>query len=122
MQAFNPVDIDSFANTHRMFYSVLKDHPFDFLGHLNTWDSFTNMRVVTDALFYPAVAGIVNSCSKAILETPEDKRDAVKKAIGAFTCAVMEKNGYAKTGTKKAVPPIPERIFKTGEIYQRITS
>jgi hypothetical protein len=44
--------------------------------------------------------------------------DYVKKGIGAMVCAIMEANGYEKTGVKKAVPPFPYRVFSRGEVYR----
>ena len=39
-----------------------------------------------------------------------------KQFIGSVICALMEANGYKKTGTKKSVP---HELFSTGEFYKR---
>jgi len=62
----------------------------------------------------------VKVCAEAILATtPNKKRLTLKRSIGTLVCAVMEANGYAKTGIQRAVPPVPERIFHAAEVYQR---
>ncbi|WP_152666180.1 hypothetical protein [Pseudomonas abietaniphila] len=120
MPAFRPADMESFAKTHPSQFNELNAHAFNFIDFINSKESFTNMRVVTDALELPAVAGIVKFCAEAILATtPTVKRSSLKRSIGALVCAVMEANGYAKTGIQRAVPPVPERVFQSSEVYQR---
>lgn len=120
MPVFRPVDMETFAKTHPSQFNELSANSFDFLGFINTEESFTNMRVVTDALELPAVSGVVKSCAEAILATtPNIKRSSLKRSIGALVCAVMEANGYAKTGIQRAVPPVAGRIFHSSEVYQR---
>jgi hypothetical protein len=120
MPAFRSADIETFAKTHPAQYNELRAHQFNFIEFVNSEEAFTNMRVVTDALELPAIAGIVKVCGEAILNTePNKKRLTLKRSIGTLVCAVMEANGYAKTGIQRAVPPIPERIFLAAEVYQR---
>jgi hypothetical protein len=43
--------------------------------------------------------------------TPTDRE---KQLLGALTCALLEANGWEKTGTKRA---IPNPAFNRGEVY-----
>ncbi|WP_296254346.1 MULTISPECIES: hypothetical protein [unclassified Pseudomonas] len=120
MPVFRPADMELFAKTHPAQFNELQAHSFNFIDFVNSEESFTNMRVVTDALELPAIAGIVKACAEAILTTsPNQKRLTLKRSIGTLVCAVMEANGYAKTGIQRAVPPVPERIFHAAEVYRR---
>jgi len=120
MPVFHPADVESFAKTHTSQYNELRAHPFNFIDFVNSEESFTNMRVVTDALELPAIAGIVKYCAEPILQTqPNVKRSSLKRSIGALVCLVMEANGYAKTGIQRAVPPVAGRVFHSAEVYQR---
>lgn len=116
---FVSADKAEFKNRYRIFAKVLDENAFDFFAHLNTEDSFTAMRVVTECLDAPALAGIVKSVTQAVLDTPAEHVDRLKMAIGALVSFIMTTNGFRKTGKKKAVPPVLIRIFRSGEVFER---
>lgn len=118
MHSFVPADKAQFSQTHPSFASTIDGMPFDSWGALNTPEAFTKMKVATEDLELPALAGILKSVSQYILGAPAEKQDAIKRAYGALVCVIMEANGYRKTGIKKAVPPIPVRIFSKAEFYE----
>lgn len=76
------------------------------------------MRSATECWGYPAVAGITFLIAPILENVPTEEVDYVKKGTGAIVCAIMEANGYEKTGVKKAVPPFPYRVFSRGEVYK----
>lgn len=76
------------------------------------------MRSTTECWGYPAVAGITFLIAPILENVPTEEVDYVKKGTGAIVCAIMEANGYEKTGVKKAVPPFPYRVFSRGEVYK----
>lgn len=120
MQAFRPADMELFSKTHGSHYAVLKKCSFNFIDFVNSEETFTNMKVVTDALELPALAGIAKSCAAPIMAlTPNATRNAVKRSLGTLVGVIMEANGYKKTGIKRNVPPIAERVFTAGEVYER---
>lgn len=119
MLEFQPADMNEFSDRYRQFAKALRENPFDFIAELNTEESFTAMRVVTEALDAPALSGVVKKLSAAILATKEEDIDRLKMALGALVSFIMSKNGYKTTGKKRAVAPVPVRIFRSGEVYER---
>jgi hypothetical protein len=69
---------------------------------------------------YPSVLAVAKQ-SEEILTNPEQAGDNnfAKQFVGSVICAVMEANGYEKSGTKKSVP---HKFFNVGEIYERNTT
>ena len=120
MPPFYPANMEIYAKVHGSQYKELMAHDFDFVGFLNSEEAFTHMRVVTDALELPAIAGVVKLLSEPIMNTsPNSKRMSLKRSIGTLVCEVMEANGYVKTGIQRAVPPVPARIFSAAEVYKK---
>lgn len=116
---FTPADESVFRGRYRHLTTLL-DRPYlNLWGTLNTPEAFVFMYTATVAHHLPAVAGIAWYMTGILSQVDDSERDYVKQAIGAITCAVMESNGFEKTGTKKAVPPIPERVFRRAELYRR---
>jgi hypothetical protein len=77
--------------------------------------SYDQARVATSHLDLPAVAGVAKICYQAVqAQTVVEWRGFLKQFIGAVVCALMEANGFEKTGTKKAVP---HPAFTKGEFY-----
>ncbi len=74
--------------------------------------SFVKASIANDDLALPAVAGVAKDCAAAIAG---DLGPTDKQFIGAAVCVLMEKNGYSKTGKKRA---IPHKAFSRGEVYQ----
>jgi len=74
-------------------------------------EGYIRAAVVNDELGLPAAAGVARSCAEA---TDSGLSSTDKQFIGAAVCALMEANGHAKTGRKRA---IPHRAFTKGEVY-----
>ena len=73
-------------------------------------------RAATLVFDLPAVAGVAKACTEAFSQ--QDKvewRDFIKQYVGALVCALMEANGFEKTGEKRA---IPYPGFTKGEVYR----
>lgn len=68
--------------------------------------------IVATDMGFPAVAGI----EKKVSEEVNTLSDFDKQYVGALVCAMMEENGFRKTGEKK---PTPLGIFTVGEFYAR---
>lgn len=113
------VDLDEFRDRYRLFASNLVGHEFDFIGYLNTAQTFVYMQFVTEKLKLPALAAVSTDLYGPIMSVDESARDRLKMGIGAFTAALMEANGYRKTQKKMAVPPVPARLFFKGELFER---
>lgn len=45
--------------------------------------------------------------------------DRARRAIGSMVRVVLEANGFRKTGTQRAVPPEPRRLFVRAEVYEQ---
>jgi hypothetical protein len=119
LTGFVAVDLDAFRSRYRLFAGSLVGHEFDFIGYLNTAQTFVYMQFVTEKLKLPALAAVNNDLFEPIMRVDEDVRDRLKMGIGAFTAALMEANGYRKTQKKMAVPPVPARLFFKGELFER---
>ena len=115
---FIVVDIEDFKKKYRHFGPLVMGAAALLFAAINTEESFRKMVWATEDMDLPAIAGIVKICAEIILAAPEEMRDQMKKCAGAIVCAVMEANGYVKTGVKKAVPPVPVRVFKVAEVYE----
>lgn len=120
MATFNPVSLDEFKHNTPRFALALERQPFDFMGELNQYEAFRDMKALTDSIHYPAIAGVLHRIYEPLKRVPDEERDAVKQALGAFVCAVMLKNGYSKTGIKRNVPPVPDRLFFKAEVYEQV--
>lgn len=114
---FNPIDFDSFRARCPRFASELDAVDYDFVAALNCAEAFYEMRAVSDSLGYPALAGVLHRIYTPLKAVPDDRRSGVKQALGSLACEIMESNGYSKTGTKRNVPPVPERMFQKTEVY-----
>jgi hypothetical protein len=80
--------------------------------------SYVDARAATLVFDLPAVAGVAKACTEAFSQqTAVEWRDYIKQYIGALVCTLMEANGFAKTGEKRA---IPYRGFTKGEVYRLI--
>ena len=120
MNTFNPADIAEFSDRYRQFAKTFRDHSeYDFFRELNNEEAFTGMRIATENLDFPALSGVLKQLAPAILATKAEDQDRLKMAIGALISFIMSKNGFRKTGKKRAVVPVPVRIFRSGEVYER---
>jgi hypothetical protein len=121
MNTFNTADIAEFSDRYRQFAKTLREHSaYDFFQELNNEEAFTGMRILTENLDSPALSGVVKKLAPAILATKAEDQDRLKMAIGALVSFIMSKNGFQKTGKKRAVAPVPVRIFRSGEVFERV--
>lgn len=116
--AFNQANRDDFQAKYRNFAPLLDRTDLQLWATLNNEAAFSHMRSATVCWGYPAVAGITFLIAPILENVPTEEADYVKKGTGAIVRAIMEANGYEKTGVKKAVPPFPYRVFSRGEVYQ----
>lgn len=117
-KAFKASSLKDWPAKFRHFLSVVEENG-ELWALLNSEESFQKMRWATLDLNLPAVAGVVKQCAPYVKKAaPAKRKDWLKKAIGAMVCVVMENNEFETTGQKKAVPPVPERVFRVGEFYQ----
>jgi hypothetical protein len=66
---------------------------------------------------YPSVLAVAADCKQAIEKEGGIVFDNfTKQFVGSAICALMEANGYKKTGVKKSVP---HESFVTGEYYEK---
>src|SRR5688572_11490019 len=80
---------------------------------LTTPEVFIKARVATE-LGLPAVAGAAADCESHAKKQGYRLDGYRKQFIGAVICALMDANGFARTGTKRAVP---HPAFTKGEVY-----
>ena len=62
----------------------------------------------------PAVAGVADEAVDECHRLGREISPFDKQFVGAVICALMESNGFHKTGKKKA---IPHKAFSKGEFY-----
>lgn len=75
----------------------------------------TKAKVATLDLDLPAVAGVAKDVVAACAEHGVELDSFRKQFVGAVVCFSMERNGFKKTNTKRA---IPHPAFKKGEFYE----
>jgi hypothetical protein len=87
---------------------------------LMTPQSYVAAEVATVDLDRPAIAGVAKRIRQTVRQIPADQRPrkwgALKQFAGAVVCALMEANGFRKTGLKRSVSI---RGFNRGEVYRR---
>lgn len=76
-------------------------------------ETFVDADALTRVLRLPAVTA-VSSLAGEVLQ--RDLTGTDRQFLGALTCALMEANGYEKTGQKRA---IPHPDWNRGEVYRR---
>lgn len=116
-ETVNIPTVEEFATVYTHYRNLVCDD-FKFLFDLiMTPASFVAARVVTDELGLPAVAGIAAQCTTAVhAKTGNTPTRQMNQFIGSVVSCLMQANGYAKTGTKRA---IPHASFSRGEVYMR---
>lgn len=115
---FREASADEFRTKYRNFAPLLNRADIRLWPALNNAAAFSHMRSATVCWGYPAVAGITFLVAPLLGSVPDEEVDYVKKGIGAIVCAIMESNGFEKTGIKKSVPRYPYRVFSRGEVYR----
>lgn len=117
---FNSINRVEFGAKYRNFAPLsLSREGAPIFDLLNTAAAFERMVIATEELDLPAVAGIARACGPHIEAAAPERQDYLKKYVGAVVCCVLEANGFAKAGRKRAVPPCPTRLFRTAETYVR---
>ncbi|MHC9010130.1 hypothetical protein ACYX79_00640 [Stenotrophomonas rhizophila] len=125
---FSPADPGRFALQSPQFN--------DFLN----WDEGSLWRLINSEAAYlqmaafslrgsPAVAGITQHLDLILqpIDTQaqtdpqaEQLGHRARRAIGSMIRAVLEVNGFRKTGILRAVAPEPRRLFVRSEVYERV--
>lgn len=95
---------------------------------INSEGSYIRMAVYTHSDM-PAVAALTHALEQFLGPVDEraesDPEAAVlarnlRQAIGSMIRAVMEANGFRKTGRVRSVPPEPRRMFRRSEVYRQV--
>ena len=116
----NIPNVDLFVAKHKAYGNyVLREGKFLFKLIVSP-ESFLKAKIATDEFEYPAVAGIAKAVHEEAMNRgmwSDETKGYIKQCTGAIMCALMEANGYRKSGRKKA---IPFREFTKGEVYEEV--
>lgn len=125
---FQPANPDHFAVNAPQFRDLLQWDNGSLWALINSESAYQQMAAFT-LRGLPAVASITHHLD-LILEPIDSQAEAddaagalahrLRRAIGSMIRAVMEANGFRKTGVLRAVPPEPRRLFAKAEVYERI--
>jgi hypothetical protein len=96
-------------------YSAVHSDERDLFDAIITPNNFLLAAAVTDSLRLPAVSALADQIEK-VCGARGRLTSFQKQLAGAITCVLMESNGYAKTGQKRA---ISRRGWSRGELYRR---
>ncbi len=127
VNSFRPVDAESFQESSPHF------------GDFVTWNQGRLWQLINSEPVYrqmaafslrglPAVASITHLLAPILAPIDElaetdpeagKTADRARRAIGSMVRAVLEANGFRKTGTQRAVPPEPRRLFVRAEVYEQ---
>ena len=107
------LSIDDFLEKYPRFSSFAHGSGKVLFDSIMQEASFIATSVLAD-FGYPSVLGVADQCDEIINKTELDAGSFTKQFIGSVVCALMEANGYEKTGSKKSVP---HRLFTSGEFY-----
>jgi hypothetical protein len=106
--------IDNFLEKYPRFTSFAKGDGKVLFDAIMQENVFIDTSVIANH-GYPSVLGVANQCEEIISKSEKLEADSfTKQFIGSVVCALMEANGYKKTGNKKSVP---HNLFSTGEFY-----
>lgn len=113
----NIPSLDDFAQRYPHYGPLARDDGRYLFDLVMSPSSYHSARNATLEEGRPAVAGVARICCEAIDQRPEltDRRDYMKQYTGALVCALMEANGFGRTGQKRAVP---NSCFTVGEFYE----
>lgn len=112
----NIPSVEDFAIRFRQYGNFARNEGGFLFDRLMTSACFNRARVATVDFDLPAVAGVAKLCYQTVAEQNSVEWNGfLKQFIGAVVCALMEANGFEKTGTKKA---IPHHAFTKGEFYR----
>ncbi len=111
----NLVSVDEFGTHYRQYAQIANGDGRFLFDLIMSPICFIRAQVATLDMDLPAVAGVAKVCYQAVMEHRTIEWSGyVKQFIGAVVCALMEANGFRKTGTKRA---IPYHAFTKGEVY-----
>jgi hypothetical protein len=115
MNNFVAVTADDFASFYPQYGKLALGEGRFLFDLLSSPTAHLKAKITTLDLDMPAVAGVAKdvaaACSAHAIELDSFK----KQFVGAVVCFVMERNGFKKTNTKRA---IPHPAFKKGEFYE----
>lgn len=107
-------DVEEFTAKYRSFSALATGPGRGLFERIASPEGFFAARTATE-LGLPAVAGVA-----PLVEAERDRVpcswDRLKQFAGAIVCAVMEVNGYRKTGEKRSVG---REGFNRAEFYVR---
>ena len=110
-------EVADFASDYPPYGPWAKEKGKFLFDLLMTPENFLRARFATE-LGLPAVAGVAAICDAAAKQQGFDLREDkfAKQAIGAIISVLMDKNGFEKTGERKA---IPHSAFTKGTLFQK---
>ena len=110
------VSVDEFLKKYPRFANFVFDNGKELFNTIVQKEVFLDSSVLAN-YGYPSVLGVADKCLEIITKSTNlEANSFTKQFIGSVICALMEANGYKKTGTKKSVP---HELFSTGEFYKR---
>jgi hypothetical protein len=124
---FRAADPDKFRQQAPQFAEFLTFASGRLWALINSEPSYIQMAVYTHNGM-PALAALTHALDPFIAPLDDEgehngaakvQASNLRKAIGSMVRAVMEANGFGKTGEKRGVPPEPRRIFKSGEVFRQ---
>lgn len=125
---FRSADPEDFRKQAPQFAEFLGYAGGRLWGLINSEASYIPMAVYTHNDM-PAVAALTQALEDFLGPVDEraesDPEAAVvaknlRQAIGSMIRAVMEANGFRKTGRVRSVPPEPRRMFRRSEVYKKV--
>lgn len=105
-----PTDIEFLENYPRYNTFLSTSEGIALYSKIASADYIIGAIEITKHLGLPAV-----TAAGLFVQEPMAGKDFEKQFIGSLTCAIMELNGYEKTGIKKSVPI---EGFTKGEVYK----
>ncbi|MEC4339617.1 hypothetical protein VPH13_12915 [Stenotrophomonas pavanii] len=125
---FQPANPEHFAASAPHFRDLLQWDRGSLWSLINSEAAYQQMAAFS-LRGLPAVASITHHLDVILepIDSQAELDDAagalahrLRRAIGSMIRAVMEANGFRKTGVRRAVPPEPRRLFAKSEVYERI--
>jgi hypothetical protein len=114
--AVNIPSQDDFASRYPQYGRFAREEGSFLFDVVMSPACYDYARAATLVFNLPAVAGVAKACTEAFSrQNKVEWRDFIKQYIGALVCALMEANGFEKTGEKRA---IPYPGFTKGEVYR----
>lgn len=106
--------VDDFVRSYP-HYAAVRAVERDLFELVVTPENFLAADAVTERLGMPAVSAVADMVAEHC-RTRGGLTGFQKQLTGAVVCALMQANGYAKTGTKRS---IARPGWSRGEVYRR---